>query len=1753
MSMLPTILPDVPAGVNAVSRQMRERRTDSLIAENRQNTPPEVAEQREVRRMSISELNAMDHEEIQKRFLRSKPDRRPPVIKALDMIDLPRNAIANVIFRGAAKTQGDKGETATFGLPRVYFSDALEEMGVENRVVRGVVGFVGDVAMDPLTYLGPAGWGVEAATKSGHVVRMGSRFRRAAKGASRAVGRGQPVTNPELRRAFQAGGVIGKDGTYRTGAKFDTAARALGKPVSVWTPDEIQAYAQRYLHGAISRPEGSVRKAGSYLYTGIGGDVRAKGGAIGRLYGAALKGASSARQEEILAVGDLVAKMGKAASPGPALGGRGSQIAHLPGPWKEYGLNVPAFSRAGRMAVADSVIAGKNVAAESMNSSVVNAVQRVETEVVARAAQHSELSEEIHDLKAQYAQALETGADTSEISKLKDAKTEEMKLIRVEVGMLDNRAKATILNASDSPPDDTASVSALLHAGEATERTRANGVRLAVEAETAFEDVRVARALTKERDAFLGGVKASHEAEVGVWAWNDVEKIIEDEFPGLLRPGQRGKSLRGFVPDELRKAVAYYDGEDDSLRLLGRVYAEKLDDEFIKSGDEIVRVQANDLRIGDEFTVAGGDDAVVRTIDENGRVVIDVSEEGFDVGVDAASIETRTYAINPDKPVPIDAESWVRRGEPVQPALADRLGAAEASYLESARAKNESVAAYLDLSGDDIVRNEELAQSVQMRADAAYQVAHAQRGSVMHYVSGGDKELATAARHAFGMSEDVMGGALFAPVESVAKYVFGPDEEARRLQRLAEWERMLRPYGGRRDTELHRNIVRRLRSKDNVQRQVHVNEAAGAILTDIDNALRESELPFTQANRSDLGKLVNARTHQIAAGKVDKSYFLSRFNKDAPPPGVGVLADDAQPTEFFSFVDNHALMNNERLSERVDEMAQRAYAAYQDIREKEIAAKVAARVESVTAPESIIPRSLSETAKRAQRIVAASIPDTAKSMGRGGQKAKTLAREISDKMRTVKEYRYYHPEKEQWVRFFSTDEFALGQMTKRQLSDLALHRPEIAELVDDIKFYNEGLTPEQRTIEFAPREADPFEMAVLRQTEQEEGKHSLLTNLLGGATDLGADNLYELELTKTLSDRIAQYHSKIEGKKLQDMLTSRGVAVHPEQLVIEVDGAPLKAGMPAKANRMITLADGTKAQLVTGKQRLGKEPAVFVIIDGQRYRTLRSGTATDPSNPLLADYLQDFSQTGQQRQVNDLLLHEHMAEAVEEYSGIFDSETAFSGALDVLDKVTSFWKTQVLMHTSWILQNVIGDGMLAFMAGFRNPAIIATHGKPVVRALMQRNNPEELAKLSVTIRGQKTSMMSLLRDMFKLGVVDDTFFGEAILHGVRSGTMVFPTDPRAVSRTLGTNIEAMKTNLGAAGEALRTAAGKAPRQRATGTVAAGAQAGMTIARDGVWRNLVTPWFASNMLLQNWMRAMTYISILEKGTSPTAAAGEVIRRMYNYSDLSKHEIAMRRVFPFYAWLRNNTIHMTKVMLERPRFFNAVPKFRQAIEETIAGEEAMPLNARPNWMLEAQAIQIGKDPEKRWGVLVGNLLPQEQMSQLMTITGGAKGFESFMHYVGSNISPVIRAPFELASGRETFTKRELSADPLYGDINWTEYLAGQVRWLREFGVGSPRQGAVPRAFERGFGAGVGRVIIGGRAQPMDADRMRWAKSREFQEAEKAIRSKIRLAAREGKAKLRIKAEVALMALYQDMEKAGFNPPKWASGALETMGTP
>lgn len=209
----------------------------------------QFADRRKRKRITIEEINTFGVKKLsseQREAITKAPDKRSAFTKFLDIIDVPRNTVANII---GSITGVDKAKLREGTLQKkVFASDILDKLGVKPGVGRAVLGFGLDVLADPLTYL-------TAGATTGARIAAGAP--KVLKGGTRAL--------RSTARAAAAGNVAGISADV---------ARALGR-----TPAQLAKIGQRLVkRGATPKQAARQlfgRKGGKFAST-LG--ARAAGG-----------------------------------------------------------------------------------------------------------------------------------------------------------------------------------------------------------------------------------------------------------------------------------------------------------------------------------------------------------------------------------------------------------------------------------------------------------------------------------------------------------------------------------------------------------------------------------------------------------------------------------------------------------------------------------------------------------------------------------------------------------------------------------------------------------------------------------------------------------------------------------------------------------------------------------------------------------------------------------------------------------------------------------------------------------------------------------------------------------------------------------------------------------------------------------------------------------------------------------------------------------------------------------------------------------------------------------------------------------------------------------------------------------------------------------------------------------------------------------------------------------------------------------
>jgi hypothetical protein len=185
------------------------------------------------------------------------------------------------------------------------------------------------------------------------------------------------------------------------------------------------------------------------------------------------------------------------------------------------------------------------------------------------------------------------------------------------------------------------------------------------------------------------------------------------------------------------------------------------------------------------------------------------------------------------------------------------------------------------------------------------------------------------------------------------------------------------------------------------------------------------------------------------------------------------------------------------------------------------------------------------------------------------------------------------------------------------------------------------------------------------------------------------------------------------------------------------------------------------------------------------------------------------------------------------------------------------------------------------------------------------------------------------------------------------------------------------------------------------------------------------------------RYMLYRWALDKTGDSAQAARTVTEALFDYTHLTGFEKdVMKRVFPFYTFMKNNFIFQAKNIFRNPKLYARTGRAYKYYLEDIAGysPENLPDYTTENMWLPIP-IQIKKTDKKAIAFLKANL----PLSDFMEIVENP-----FKKGVVSIAAP-LKLPIELGLGRDLFTGRKITAFP--GQRNVLAKGSGVFNFLRD----------------------------------------------------------------------------------------------------------
>jgi len=680
---------------------------------------------------------------------------------------------------------------------------------------------------------------------------------------------------------------------------------------------------------------------------------------------------------------------------------------------------------------------------------------------------------------------------------------------------------------------------------------------------------------------------------------------------------------------------------------------------------------------------------------------------------------------------------------------------------------------------------------------------------------------------------------------------------------------------------------------------------------------------------------------------------------------------------------------------------------------------------------------------------------------------------------------------------------------------------------------------------------------------KKEGMFGRLTN-----NALGANDFVYSEAVRSIPHRLGQEERDYARRLFQSYVAPHEVRLSEKQIA----DSGLASGNKSRSGFSATLVTGEKVHVFNENGR------VVMYLGNDKY-IQPSVDISDEFSPLA-----DLFKTSDGRPIQMGFYPEPIAHLIEDTAGFFSKPKPGSQIAKVfgvdskvtdnmikilkgVDKISGYWKVQTLLHPSWTINDIIGNMFLMVNMGI-NPITAAKKSRETFQIInaAAEGNIEKLKSISINGQSAYEHLVGNLGSILgghgageverQLNVTGKYVqpFGYSIWNSIKKAAKL---DLAGAKQEF---TGAIKETYQAAEDIMENRRAVTPfsvpvgeRSQSVGEKAA--VYGEALFNQGIVRRVWQPWAHANGIANDWLKATAYFCLLEEGHNPEQAARMVSEKMLDMSVLTSTDKNMRTLIPFWNWMKNSGVLGVREFYRNPKFFTITPKVKHALEEAMNGEENLPENARPSWIRDQLAMQIGTDPNTRRAFTLTSSLPTEAatyaLSFLFSPFMGAGALQDSLAYGVNSITPPLKAVYELGSRREAFTKRVISSEG--GDITPTEYLLQQIRPFREFGVGSIRGGPVQRAFKDSPVMGVSRLLIGGRLQPFEEERRVQNLQKEYDERVDGLRRRIGIAEREGQKEESISRRVELLRLFNQMQGLGLTIPKWASGQISMLKQP
>ena len=182
------------------------------------------------------------------------------------------------------------------------------------------------------------------------------------------------------------------------------------------------------------------------------------------------------------------------------------------------------------------------------------------------------------------------------------------------------------------------------------------------------------------------------------------------------------------------------------------------------------------------------------------------------------------------------------------------------------------------------------------------------------------------------------------------------------------------------------------------------------------------------------------------------------------------------------------------------------------------------------------------------------------------------------------------------------------------------------------------------------------------------------------------------------------------------------------------------------------------------------------------------------------------------------------------------------------------------------------------------------------------------------------------------------------------------------------------------------------------------------------------------VVENEGRMTNFIAHLRKGDAPIDAAKGVDRALFNYTDLTNADRAIKWVVPFWSFTRRHAELMGKTLITNPGRVTAEIRLGKNIGPAILGGNEVSqedMKALPEFYQEGLKIARSVDKGTAVEILSGLGLPIEDLEGYPIFSG----YQRLAQKVAGRVTPILKIPVELALDRDFFFGAPLSPGGVY----------------------------------------------------------------------------------------------------------------------------